>query len=149
MEKQINYIKHLNTWFDRIQSDDRLNPTHVSLYLALFQSWNLNRFINPISIARSEIMHLSKIGSANTYTKCIKDLHHWQYIEYMPSRNPMKGSKINMYTFDNSSDNSTDNTSGNSTVIALRPSINSNKHSKHYKQINSHVNENKNYNEPL
>ncbi|MBU2912697.1 hypothetical protein [Reichenbachiella agariperforans] len=149
MGNKVNYIKHMNAWFEKIHLDDRLNPTHVSLYLALFQAWNLNRFINPISIARSEIMQLSKIGSANTYTKCIKDLHRWQYIDYQPSNNPLKGSKVNLYTFDNTSDKSTDNTSDNSTVRALRPFINSNKHSKPYKHTNSHINENKNYNEPL
>ncbi|MGL1885502.1 MAG: hypothetical protein OCD76_03215 [Reichenbachiella sp.] len=146
MESQVNYIKHMNGWFEKVESDDRLNPTHVSLYLALFQYWNLNRLKNPVSIARSEMMKLSKIGSANTYTKCIKDLHNWKYLEYLPSKNPYRGSRVNMYRFDNSSGNSSSKSTDNSTVIALRPSINSIKHNKH---INSHVNENKNFNEPL
>lgn len=132
----------MNGWFEKVSNDNRLNPTHVSLYLALFQFWNFNRFANPVSIARSEMMILSKIGSANTYTKCIKDLSKWMYIEYLPSKNPMKGSRVNMYRFDNSTGKSSDN----SPVIVLRPSINSNKH---YKHINSNVNQNKNYNEPL
>jgi len=57
----MNYIKHLTGFYERIHGDERLNLTHISLYLALFQFWNLNRFQNPISIARTEIMKLSKL----------------------------------------------------------------------------------------
>ncbi len=138
----VNYITHLNTWFEKVQADIRLNPTHISLYLALFQMWNLNRFKNPISVARSEVMKLSKIGSANTYTKCIKQLNDWGYIEYFPSYNPLKGSTINLYTFDKGINNGTDNSS----EIVLRPYKNSNKQVKH---TNTQVNKNKNFDEPL
>ena len=47
---------------EKFIEDNRLNPSHISLYLALFQYWNLNRFSNPVSICRGEIMKLSKIG---------------------------------------------------------------------------------------
>jgi len=44
-------------------------------------------------------MHLSKIGSRTTYLKCMNDLSNWKYIEYKPSKNPFKGSIINMFNF--------------------------------------------------
>lgn len=88
--------------------DERLSPFHVSLYLTLFQFWNLNRFKNPISIARQETMRLSKIGSVNTYIKCIKELDKWNYLKYAPSHNPLKGSLIYLYNFNNTTDNATD-----------------------------------------
>jgi hypothetical protein len=88
--------------------DERLSPFHISLYLTLFQFWNLNRFKNPISIARQETMRLSKIGSVNTYIKCIKELDKWQYLKYLPSHNPLKGSLIHLYNFNNTTDNATD-----------------------------------------
>ncbi len=47
-------------------------------------------------------MHLSKIGSTATYHKCIKDLSHWNYLLYMPSHNPFKGSKVKMFNFGSS-----------------------------------------------
>ncbi|NJK97052.1 MAG: hypothetical protein HC905_20910 [Bacteroidales bacterium] len=53
-------------FFEKIYPDMRLNQSHVSLYMALFQFWNLNRFENPFKIIRSEAMKLSKIGSINT-----------------------------------------------------------------------------------
>ena len=100
MQKQsINYIQHLSTFFGMIYEDGRLSPAHISLYMALFQFWNINRFQNPISICRGEVMNLSKIGSKATYTRCLKELHEWGFIQYTPSFNPIKGSLVNLYTF--------------------------------------------------
>lgn len=90
----MNYIKHLSGFFQKISYDTDLNPTHVSLYMALFQTWNVNRFQNPISITRNEMMRISKIYSKATYHKCINDLHSKEYIKYEPSHNPFKGSLI-------------------------------------------------------
>ena len=98
----MNYIFHLTGFYDKIQEDNRLNPTHISLYLALFQFWNLNRFRNPISISRNEMMKLSKISAFGTYHKCIKELQEFGYIEYIPSFNPYKGSLVNLFSFDHS-----------------------------------------------
>ncbi|QIG89334.1 transcriptional regulator [Chryseobacterium sp. POL2] len=98
----MNYIRHLTGFYDKIQLDERLNPTHISLYLALFQFWNLNHFQNPISISRNEMMRLSKISAFGTYHKCIKELQNFGYIEYIPSFNPYKGSLVNLYNFENS-----------------------------------------------
>ncbi|QCX52485.1 transcriptional regulator [Elizabethkingia sp. JS20170427COW] len=98
----MNYIRHLTGFYDKIQQDERLNPTHISLYLALFQFWNINHFQNPISISRNEMMRLSKISALGTYHKCIKELQTFGYIEYIPSFNPYKGSLVNLYNFENS-----------------------------------------------
>jgi hypothetical protein len=96
---QVNYIQHMNAWYTKIQADDRLNPSHISLYIALFQMWNINRFQNPISISRDETMRVSKIGSRTTYLKCLKELSAWEYIEYFPSQNPFKGSLVHITIF--------------------------------------------------
>ncbi len=101
--QEINYIKHLNAVFNQFSKDSRLNPTHISLYIALFQLWNLNRFLEEFFINRDEVMQLSKIGSKSTYHRCIKELNHWKYIVYFPSHNPYRGSKIKMFKFGTSS----------------------------------------------
>ena len=125
----VNYIRHLLCISEKFNEDRRLSPWHISLYYALFQSWNLSKFSNPISVCRSELMQASKIGSANTYTKCLKELDKWGYIKYHPSYNPVKGSLIYLYNFNKGSDNGTDKGSDNSTdkapVMVLIPSINS------------------------
>ena len=97
----MNYIKHLSGFFNRVSEDWTLNPTHVSLYIALFHYWNTNRFQNPISLTRGEVMRISKISSKATYHKCIKDLNDKGYIKYEPSNNPFKGSLATLYDFSN------------------------------------------------
>ncbi|WP_445716159.1 transcriptional regulator [Flavobacterium sp.] len=95
----MNYIKHLTGFFEKVAIDKSLNPTHVSLYIALFQFWNCNRFKNPISISRDEVMRISKISSKATYHKCLKNLHSLGYINYEPSYNPFKGSHVYLFNF--------------------------------------------------
>jgi hypothetical protein len=95
----MNYIKHLTGFFEKVAIDRTLNPTHVSLYIALFQFWNCNRFKNPISINRDEVMRISKISSKATYHKCLKNLHSLGYINYEPSYNPFKGSHVILFNF--------------------------------------------------
>lgn len=133
-EFQVNYIRHLSGVLDKFAQDKRLTPCHISLYIALFQFWNMSRFVNPISINRAEIMEISKIGSANTYTKCLKELDKFGYIQYLPSYSPLRGSLVNLYNFDNSTDKGSDNSSDKGRVIAVRPSINN---KKHIKQLNN------------
>jgi hypothetical protein len=82
-------------------------------------------------------MQASKIGSANTYTKCLKELDKWEYIKYYPSFNSVKGSQIYLYNFNKTTDNATDISTDKGTdtttekgtdkaaVMALIPSINS------------------------
>jgi hypothetical protein len=95
----MNYIKHLTGFFEKVAIDKTLNPTHVSLYIALFQFWNCNRFKNPISINRDEVMRISKISSKATYHKCLKNLHSLGYINYEPSFNPFRGSHVILFNF--------------------------------------------------
>lgn len=96
----MNYIRHLTGFFDKVSKEEKLNPTHISLYMSLFQYWNVNRFVNPISISRSEMMSISKICSKATYHKVMKDLHELGFIKYEPSYNPFRGSSVTILNFD-------------------------------------------------
>ena len=143
----MNYIAHLTAAMEKIEKDGRLHSSHVALYLALFQYWNMNRFKNPISIHREDTMRLSKIGSKNTYHKCISELSQWGFFLYCPSHNPMKGSTVKMYKFGTSSGTTTRTSTGTTSVQvpvqALVPSINNtniNKLSKQNKQGESKKN---------
>lgn len=95
----MNYIKHLAGFFNRVAGDERLNPTHVSMYVSLFQFWNASRFQNPISISRNELMKVSKISAKATYHKCMKELNDFGYLQYKPSYNPFKGSLVYLFNF--------------------------------------------------
>lgn len=95
----MNYIKHLTGFFKKAADEKKLNPTHISLYIALFQCWNVNRFKNPTGISRDQIMNASKINSNATYHKCMKDLQSLGFIEYLPTYNPHSSSNIIMINF--------------------------------------------------
>lgn len=95
----MNYIKHLTGFFNKINNENAINPTHISLYLALFQCWNVNRFKNPTGISREEIMKASKINSKATYHKCMKELEALGFMEYLPTYNPHSCSNVIMVNF--------------------------------------------------
>jgi len=100
----MNYIRHLNGFFARLAEDKRMSSYHISLYFALFQQWNAERFADQFAISRSELMQLSRIGSANTYARCIKELSDWGYISYTASSNLHSGSRVSCIRFDTASD---------------------------------------------
>ncbi|WP_397445983.1 hypothetical protein [Polaribacter sp. R77954] len=138
--QNVNYIKHLKGIFYQFSKDNRLNSTHISLYIALFQIWNNNRFVQEFYINREEVMRFSKIGSKSTYHKCIKELTHWQYLIYYPSHNPYKGSKIKMFNFETSAvqalvhNNTKTETSSGQALVSIN---------KHIQTIENYKNSNK------
>jgi len=95
----IGHVRHLDLFFEKAAADKAFNPTHLSLYIALFQCWNLNNFKNPVSISREELMRVSEINSKATYHKCLKTLHCGGYIKYEPSYNSFKGSHFHLLIF--------------------------------------------------
>lgn len=40
----MNYIRHLSEGFEEFTEDFRLNASYISIYYALFHSWNSNKF---------------------------------------------------------------------------------------------------------
>ena len=109
-------------------------------------------------------MAISKIGSKNTYHKCIRELSTWNYIKYAPTQNPFKSSEVSLYNYGTSTvPNGINN--GTSTEQVLYPfgtkiGTSTGILYKHNKHINNNkqepqfsdflkVKKNKNYNEPL
>ncbi len=107
----MNYIRHLNNFFIRLEKDGRMTPHHISLYMALFQMWNLERFADEFTIMRFDIMKIARIGSVNTYARCMRNLEEWGYIRYRPASNLYSGSKVSCIRFDTATDIATDTSS--------------------------------------
>ena len=87
-------VKELTNFYSAIKSDPRIGTTHISLYMALFQFYNLNRLENPIQITRTAVMEVAKISGLATYHKCMRDLVEFGYIQYLPSYNPAISSQV-------------------------------------------------------
>ena len=80
----------------RVASDDRLKPTHISLYVALCHAWTMNGFQQCYNVSRRQLMRLSRIQSKSTYHKAISELVDMGYISYRPSYHPKEGSEITL-----------------------------------------------------
>jgi hypothetical protein len=78
-------VKELTRFYEAIREDSRIAPSHISVYMALFECWNQNDFQNPVSIRRQQIMESAKISGLATYHRCIRELHEYGYIDYLPS----------------------------------------------------------------
>lgn len=90
----MKYLRHLHLFSKKAELDPDCTPSHISLYLAIFQSWKQNNFANPISVSRQDLMTIAKINSKVTYHKNVKTLHANGYIVYEPSFHPLKGSNF-------------------------------------------------------
>ena len=84
----------LSGFYKAIEDDVRIGTTHISLYMALLQQWNLAGGKNPIEIERAVIMKTAKINARYTYNKCMNNLQEFGYITYQPSTNSSVGSKV-------------------------------------------------------
>ena len=87
-------------FFGNVIKDHRMVPSHISLYVSLFQLWSINQYQNPFRVSRKEVMKLGKIKSFATYHKCIKELHSAGFIIYSPSYNSYEGSSVEIIDFE-------------------------------------------------
>jgi hypothetical protein len=117
----VNYIKHLNTAMSNFyKGGRRLHVTHMALYAALFHIWNLHHFQPEFPVIREDAMGFSRIGSRNTYLRCLKELHNCGLITYIPGIDVNNPAMISMtlwsdegeLLFDNSVDRVIFNTGG-------------------------------------
>ena len=84
----------LTEFYEAIEDDVRIGTSHISLYMALLQQWNLNGGSNPVIIIRTTIMKAAKINARYTYNKCMNNLQEFGYIIYLPSSNAFSSSIV-------------------------------------------------------
>jgi hypothetical protein len=77
----------LTGFYEAIADDARISVTHISLYMALRQQWNINAGKNPISVDRDTVMKTAKVSARYTYNRCMNELQEFGYITYLPSPN--------------------------------------------------------------
>jgi hypothetical protein len=95
----MNYIYHLSKFYRLLDEDPRVKPLHISLYMALFQTWNHNFFTHSFIMGRTRLMQLSRIGSKTTFSKMLRELHDFGYIIYEPSGYTAKKPMITMVPY--------------------------------------------------
>jgi len=87
-------LNPLHSFIQLANIDNRLLPSHISLFLALYWLWQKVSFQSPFYVFRKDVMPYAKISSIVTYHKCIKELSNFGYIIYQPSYNCYQGSEI-------------------------------------------------------
>ncbi|SHN45713.1 hypothetical protein [Chitinophaga sp. CF418] len=95
----MNYITHLNSFFERAENQDWLTPHHQSLYLTLFRIWNQTMFRQTFTIYRDKVMGKAKIGSKTTYYRCLRELENAGYFKYHRPRTKYEAGAITMTIF--------------------------------------------------
>jgi hypothetical protein len=86
----------LTDFYCAIEADNRIGTSHISLYMALLQQWNVSGGINPIHVKRDEIMERAKILARHTYNKCMNDLNKYGYIIYESAPNGSVCSRVSL-----------------------------------------------------
>lgn len=84
----------LTVFYRAIEADVRISSTHISIYMALLQQWNLSGGKNPIQFERNSIMKAAKINARHTYNLCMGQLHDYGYIKYKPAVNGFTSSEV-------------------------------------------------------
>jgi hypothetical protein len=87
-------LQQLTRYINRIISDDRLTPVHISLCMALCHTWVTSQFQLPFRISRRLLMRASRIRSKATYHKIIWELQLFGYLQYFPSYHPINASRV-------------------------------------------------------
>ncbi|WP_339869635.1 hypothetical protein [uncultured Algoriphagus sp.] len=83
-------------YVERIVKEKDIQPTRVSVFLAMLQLWKEQKHCNPFQISRSKIMKLSGVKSIVTYHKCISELADRGLFLYRPSYHPKVGSEVKL-----------------------------------------------------
>ncbi len=87
-------FRPMTEFYEAIEDDGRIGTTHISLYFALLQQWNLRGGINPVIIVRTNIMKAAKINGRYTYNRCMNSLQEFGYITYQPASGRFNNSTV-------------------------------------------------------
>lgn len=81
----------IDQFLKRAANDDRLLPSHISLFMAMFY-YSPGKAGEYFQVSRKRLMRFSRIKSVATYHKCLKELVAYSYVDYQPSYDPYRAS---------------------------------------------------------
>ena len=94
--KPMNNLRLLRNFLEKAMHDQRIGPSHISLYLGIFQRWVAQNFPMKMPIVKTDLMRLSKLNGRATYYRIIRELHEFGYIEYFPGFGKVEPSQVKM-----------------------------------------------------
>lgn len=96
----VNYIRHLDLFYEFVQMSNAIHYAHISLYLALFRAWNQSYFTNPLTPHRELVMTLAGIKSKECYYRLLRELSNLDLIRYYPAKSRYVPGTFTVSTFD-------------------------------------------------
>lgn len=82
----VNYIRHIDLFFEIVRISPAINYAHIAVYISLFRYWNHSFFSNPITPTRSDIMNYAGLKSKECYYKLLREISELDLIRYYPSK---------------------------------------------------------------
>jgi len=86
----------LDQFLKQAAEDNRLFPSHISLFMAVFYHSHAGLPFTELQVSRRKLMLFSRIKSKATYHKCLGELVAFGYITYQPSFDPYKASLVSI-----------------------------------------------------
>lgn len=90
----------LPRFFEAMDRDPRLSTAHISLYFSLIRKWACMEYQGCIRIYSSQGAKEAKMCLA-TYRNCLRELHEFGYLKYVPSFNKNLPSSIYLFFLQN------------------------------------------------
>ena len=87
-------VKAVMDFMERVRSDGRLGPAHISVYMAVVYVWSMQGADGPAKVNGKEVGALAKISGTTPLYRRLRELHEFGYIVYQPSFNPMDRSRV-------------------------------------------------------
>ena len=87
-------IKSFYSWV--FNNPDKVRPTHISLYLFLWNQNNRSNWVEWFKCPYDLAMQGACIGSKGTYYKCLDQLTEWKLIEYKKGLNNYKAPQVKL-----------------------------------------------------
>ncbi|MBP6236509.1 MAG: hypothetical protein KA536_10220 [Saprospiraceae bacterium] len=82
----VNYIRHIDLFFEIVRMSPAINYGHIALYISMFRAWNHAFFANPMSPGRDDLMAYAGIKSKECYYRLVREISELDLIRYYPSR---------------------------------------------------------------
>lgn len=95
----VGWAEWQTLFYQKACADNRISPTHISLYFALLHEAGHTLAI-PFYLRREWVAQKAKIYSSVTLNRCLKELHEYGYIDYRPSYRPGR-SMVGLVALDN------------------------------------------------
>lgn len=89
-------ILRFKDFMEAIQNDGRIGATHIAIYAAIWLFWLECDKPESILVYARQIMPKAKIRASSTYYGCLMDLRCFGYLQYEPSYNRNKPSRISL-----------------------------------------------------